>query len=139
MEERAKAEFRAMRETVGISQNALAAALGVQPRTLRRWEADEERWEPPEDAWEELDALRADQERVVGFAVRKALSIREEMGGEPAEVVLPYPQGRDAETSMRRANARLCADRLRRHGLAVRFAAPDESDALRMAMEARAE
>lgn len=134
---RGKAEFRALRDTVGMSQNALAAALDVQPRTLRRWEDDGEPWQPPQDAWEELDALRADQERVVGFAVRRAVSIREEMGGEPAEVVLPYPQGRDAESSMARANARLCAERLRQRGFEVRFSTAEGSDALRMAIEAR--
>ena len=37
--ERTKADFKALRETVGMSQQALADALHVDKRSIQRWEA----------------------------------------------------------------------------------------------------
>jgi DNA-binding transcriptional regulator YiaG len=37
--DRTKAEFRAIRETVGMTQGMLADALGVEQRSVRRWES----------------------------------------------------------------------------------------------------
>ena len=35
---RGKADFAALRETVGLTQAALAEELGVNPRSVKRWE-----------------------------------------------------------------------------------------------------
>ena len=43
-----KAEFRAMREMVGMTQATLADALGVEVRSVKRWESPSAPQVPPE-------------------------------------------------------------------------------------------
>lgn len=69
---RNKAAFRAMRELVGHTQATLAKALGVEERSVRRWESPSAPQVPPEDAWEVLEEALEAQRQVVDFGLDKA-------------------------------------------------------------------
>lgn len=81
---RSKTEFRAIREIVGITQAALAKELGVEVRSVKRWESDAAPQQPPADAWAVLDDALTVQRRIVDYALAKV----DEMDA-PA-VRLPY-------------------------------------------------
>ena len=83
-----KADFRAIRETIGLTQGDVAKALGVALRTVKRWEHPD-RQEPPEDAWAWLMDMHDRHDAMVDEAVDKALAIVGERG-EPAAVVITY-------------------------------------------------
>ena len=63
--ERTKANFKAWRETVGISQQGLADALHVDKRSIQRWEAPQTEWMPPADAWQVREEARKNQKAEV--------------------------------------------------------------------------
>ena len=53
---RTKADFRALREELGLSQTDLGLALGVKTLTVKRWEKDgPEGFLVPDDAWDSID------------------------------------------------------------------------------------
>ena len=82
------ATFRALRETIGLTQGDVAKALGVSLRTVKRWEHPD--WqEPPEDAWAWLLEMHDRHDALVDEAVDRALTIVGERG-EPAAVVITY-------------------------------------------------
>lgn len=69
-----KADFRATRETIGLTQGDVAKALGVSLRTVKRWEHPE--WqEPPEDAWEWLMDMHDRRVVAVDAMVDRALAV----------------------------------------------------------------
>lgn len=68
---RTKTEFRAIREICGITQAALAKELGVEVRSVKRWESDAALQQPPADAWAVLDDALAVQRQVVDYALAK--------------------------------------------------------------------
>ena len=72
-----KAAFRAMRETCGASQAALAEALGVNARTAKRWETPGQP-EPPRDAWRLLEGWHADALHGARWHVQKAEQLRDD-------------------------------------------------------------
>ena len=72
-----KAAFRAMRETSGASQTALAEALGVNVRTVKRWETPGQP-EPPRDAWRLVEAWHADAVQGASWHVRQAENLRDD-------------------------------------------------------------
>jgi len=88
---RTLAEFRAIRETVGMTQGMLAEELGVNPRSVRRWESPNyDGYRPPQDAWDVLyDALDT-QRRGIAAALGKVDEIVKECGAAPDAVQLPY-------------------------------------------------
>lgn len=45
--EKTKAALKALRETVGMAQRNLAAALGVEARSVKRWESAAAEGYPP--------------------------------------------------------------------------------------------
>lgn len=68
-----KADFRATRETIGITQGDVAKALGVSLRTVKRWEHPD--WqEPPEDAWEWMFWMLERHDALVDAMVGRALA-----------------------------------------------------------------
>lgn len=125
-----KAEFRAIREMVGMTQATLAGALGVQERSVRRWESEEAPQMPPEDAWEFLWAAEDRQGEVIEYALAKL-----EMLDSPPRVQLPcWASQRDYEAfstdakhgvqgdyRMANANARVLAAILTEDGITVEF------------------
>lgn len=83
MQERTKAEFRALREMVGVTQQSLADRLGVKILSVKRWELPNRPQQAPDRAWELLYSLLAVQTKQIEEATR-----------EPEEVVsLPYWMG----------------------------------------------
>lgn len=90
-EKRTLAEFRAIRETVGMTQGMLAEELGVNPRSVRRWESpDYDGYQPPQDAWDVLDEALDAQRRGIAAALGKLDEIVKERGEAPDSVQLPY-------------------------------------------------
>ena len=135
-EERTKADFAALRETVGLTQANLADDLGVQARSVRRWEQPgQEGYEPPADAWDMLDFYADLQRQMVDHARETVMRTGEEAGHQPDRVVLTYWRSQEQYDELGRdegwygvanANARAVAAELGRHGFKVRFAYPGE-------------
>ena len=72
-----KAAFRCMREACGASQAALADALGVNARAVKRWETPGQP-EPPYDARRLVEAWHADALAGANWHVRQAQELRED-------------------------------------------------------------
>ena len=69
-----KADFRAKRETMGLTQGDVARACGVSLRTVKRWEHPD--WqEPPDDAWEWLIGMHDRHDAAVDAMVDQALEM----------------------------------------------------------------
>lgn len=127
-----KAEMRALREVVGVSQADLAATLGVSVRTVKRWEHPE--WsEPPEDVMDLLHEARERQLRTVEGALEV---VREH--SQAAAVQLTYYRSQQQYDELGRepgepfgcanANSRAVADRLEVEGYEVEWSYPDDPD-----------
>ena len=83
-----KADFRAIRETIGLTQGDGAKALGVALRTVKRWEHPD--WqEPPEDAWAWLLGMQERHDALVDEAVDRVLAIAAKRGA-PDVVSITY-------------------------------------------------
>ena len=87
---RTKTEFRALRELVGITQQALADELGVQVRSVKRWEHPDAPQHAPQDAWDVLDEAMREQRSAIWAALSIVDDVTEKMGEEPRAVRLPY-------------------------------------------------
>ena len=135
-EERTKADFAALRESVGLTQANLADDLGVQARSVRRWEQPgQEGYEPPADAWDMLDSYADLQRQMVDHARETVMRTGEEAGRQPDRVTLTYWRSQEQYDELGRdegwygvanANARAAAAELGRYGFKVRFAYPGE-------------
>lgn len=131
---RSKAEFRAMREMLGLSQNDVARLLGIDVENVKRWERPGEA--PPRPfAWELVDELEVRQEAAVDEAVRVVERMQEENGALPESVQLTYYRSQEQYDAMGRdegpfgmanANARLVAWKLGGMGVNVEWAYPDD-------------
>ncbi|MDY5272513.1 helix-turn-helix transcriptional regulator [Tractidigestivibacter sp.] len=130
--DRTLAEFRATREAVGMTQGMLADALGVQPRSVRRWESPTNDYMPPQDAWDALDAALSAQRRGIAAALGQVDETAQERGGYPRSVVLPYWSGQEAydeghyvddggDWRMANATSRILAYALHERGIRVEW------------------
>lgn len=129
---RTKAEFRAIRETVGMTQAHLASMLGVEVRSVKRWENPDAPQVPPQDAWDLVDEAAASQRAALDAMIDQAAKAAAEHG-ELSAVALPYwasqsaydaghYSGADgADWRMVNATSRLAAVELGRRGIAVRW------------------
>lgn len=121
MEERTKSEFRALRESLGITQQTLADRLGVKILSVKRWEQPKYPQKAPGRVWEMLyDLLEVQTEHI-----RAALT------NAPEAVTLPYWMsaadfddlaGEDepaATWTEANATRRAVAQALEMHGVAV--------------------
>mgnify|MGYP004644892239 CR=1 FL=1 len=131
---RTKADFRALRETVGFSQHALAAELGVRPLSVKRWERpDIEGYNPPDDAWQLLDAYLMTHDQMVAETFAEVEKQVKALGRKPDCIPVTYYRdqgmfnefGRDEGCyGIANANARALAGMLRRAGYHVEFRYP---------------
>lgn len=126
------AEFRAMREQVGMSQQDVADALGVRVLSVKRWENPEYPFEIPDDAWDVLDAAYGMQQQQVEYAVDSAIAAVEATRKQSdMDVLLRYWRTQsdydaahpDEPGPYGQANAvaRAAAERLRTLGFEVSF------------------
>lgn len=128
---RNKADFRALRELVGMSQQMLADELGVQIRSVKRWEHPNFDWQPPQDAWDVLDEAREQQIDIVNFSLAKIREIERDEDAEPRTVHLTYWRsaedyeaahpGEGENWQMANANSRLVWHALEALGYSVAF------------------
>lgn len=129
---RTKAEFRAIRETVGMTQGALARELGVEVRSVKRWESPTASQVPPQDAWDVLDAALSAQRRGIATALGRVDEIAKERGAYPKSVMLPYWTSQDAydeghyvgdggDWRMANATNRMLAERLHERGIRAKW------------------
>lgn len=133
---RGKADFKAQRERLGLSQQDVADALGINIKTVKNWENPKQpRYRVSDAAWEYLDRALDMQAQQVAYArsvVEKRIA---ELGREPAMISITYY--RDQATYDRfgreegpfgqaNANARAIACELERMGIQVEFRYPDD-------------
>lgn len=127
-----KADFKALRETLGLTQQNVADAVGVRVLAVKRWEKPGEA-EPPEDVWEYLFDMHERMLDMVTFSVGKAVEMRDLTGAEV--VALTYFRDQEQYDASGRepgpygfvnAVARCTADRLYGEGFDVEFRYPDD-------------
>jgi transcriptional regulator with XRE-family HTH domain len=130
-----KADFRAMREQAGYSQQALADALNVNVRTVKRWEHENDASEAPKDAWELLGNAIKTQLKAANYALQVALKQAEAHPAATKKATLTYYRdqamydryGRDkGYFGVANANSRAAASELMREGFMVEFRYPCE-------------
>jgi hypothetical protein len=135
---RTKADFEALRESLGMSQSFLAGAICVTARSVKRWGDPNSPQTPPEDAWECLESFRAGMDRAVLYALRRALSSEQELGEKPTidltywsseDEWLSYHEDDPGDWRMANATSRAIANELRDRGFAVRFSFVGDSAA----------
>lgn len=118
---RGKADFRLMRELLGLPQEWVAKRVGVDARTVRNWESPRYFYPPKREAWDLVEGLwrRADG-KAAGLVeiASSAARVARERGVEPAPLMLAY--WRDAAQwakAIRRTGMRACGgSRTRRRG-----------------------
>lgn len=89
-DKRTKAQFRAMRERVGMTRETMAELIGVSVRSVRYWETIDSKRFPPQDAWDVLDDALEHQRAIITFTLNKVTEIIKEMGETPEAIRLPY-------------------------------------------------
>lgn len=135
------ADFRALREQVGYSQQDVADALGIKVLSVKRWEKPDYPFEIPRTAWDLLDSAYELQVTVVEAAVDEACGAGESTGlhiETPVRLTYWRTQGDyDARHphdpgsyTQANATARAVAEKLRALGFRVYFqylpAVPEE-------------
>lgn len=130
-----KAQFRAMRDRVGLSQQDVADELDVNIKTVKRWEKPDNDCLPPEDAWSLLEHALNIQRQQVDYAFAVVDDQIDQTGKPPEQVVLTYfrdqqmydDHGRDlGRFGQANATARAVAFVLEDLGCNVVFAYPGE-------------
>lgn len=129
--EKNKASFRAVREMLGMSQQDVADAFGVNVKSVKRWENPGNGWEPPDAVWSHVLDLLDVQAETVDMAVSAALA----NPGGAVQITYYRTQrqfdamGRDeGPYGMANANSRIVAHRLMALGREVSFSYPDDPD-----------
>ena len=132
---RSKADFKCLRERVGLSQQDVASALGVNIRSVKRWEDPSFPNHAPEDAWAVLDDAMDMQCQQVSYACAVVAQQVESFGMEPVTVPITYYKdqamydeyGRDpGPFGQANANARAIGYELERRGIDVEYRYPCE-------------
>lgn len=139
---RTKADWKALRETIGISTGSLASFLDKNISTVQYWEnpgRSASRYHPTKKAWQMLEQLRQKQKSVVDqlveAAVRRAKDGEAPAGqdGRPLTVLYYYRNRAEyyrsdkGDIGILNATARQAALRLEAMGFEVRFRY-DEAD-----------
>lgn len=144
--ERTKAQFRAYRESLGLSQHDVAEALGVQERSVRRWEQPGY-YAPPAGAWEWLDGMQRLHDTMVGGSMGTVRELAEEAGKNPGSVSMFYWRNQEecdlhardrAPYGFLNAVTREVTRQLKAEGIEARLQFREEADeALGKAVETR--
>lgn len=127
------AEFKATREQVGYSQQALADLLGVNVRSIKRWEHEDHEGSAPADVVNFLLDARNKQKQMVDYSVQVVKEQERKLGKKPETVNLTYFRdqqmfnkfGRDTGCfGVANANTREVAEHLRELGYEVKLGYP---------------
>lgn len=130
-----KAQFRAIRERCGISQQMLASRAGVKVLSVKRWEKPGEA-EPPSDVQEWLEGMLDAHVEAVKASLDAAESMMDELG-EAHHVNLLYYRsqahydqyGRDSGNfSVVNARTREVGAILEANGIEVRYLYPEDDE-----------
>lgn len=133
---RGKADFKARREQLGLTQQDVAQALTVNVKTVKNWENPRQtRYRISDAAWEYLDRAADVQAQQIAYARSVIEAQSEALAGNT--VVVPITYYRDQATYDRfgreagpfgqaNANARAIASELERMGIQVEFRYPDD-------------
>lgn len=130
---RSKADFKAKREGLGMSQSLLAELLGVNRVSVKRWESPSFEWTPPKDAWDLLEEYEKLQGTVVDAAVQQVRKTAREHGVPDAVDLAYWHSEADYERAhpgegrfwqMANANSRIIARILEDEGYGVVFGFP---------------
>lgn len=128
MKIRTKADFRAMRESLGMTQQDVADEAGVAVRTVKRWESPDGQ-DAPEDVLAYLVACRTAMDADVALY----LDVVHKEADKGATVMVPYyrtqedldavqiAQGADMPVGYVNALSRKIAERLESEGYDVVF------------------
>lgn len=130
--DRTKADFKALRELIGMSQSLLAEELKCNVKSVKRWENPSyEESIPPQEAWEILAKYRQLQEWHVDNALDILSQKEEELESAPACIDLTYWQSADEYEKahpgegkyfqMANANSRFVAHELMMEGYDISF------------------
>lgn len=134
---RGKADFRARREMLGLTQQDVADALNANVKTIKNWENPRQtRYRISDAAWEYLDCAADIQAQQVAYA-RSVIEKHAEVFAE-SPIVVPITYYRDQSTydeygrdagpyGQANATARAIAVELERMGIQVEFHYPDDS------------
>ena len=131
--ERTKANLRAIRETVGLSQSDLAALARVSVTAVKQWERPDG-WNPPDDVYDLIECALIEHDEAVAATIYNVERTVRELGEMP-RVTLPWLRsqaqydalGRDAGFyGVANARSRDAATRLRAMGCDVEFIAPED-------------
>ena len=88
---RTKIQFKALRECVGLTQQDVASILGVNAKSVKRWEGSTyPAYHAPEEAWELLEDMFAAQQSAIKTAADIVAEQTEVAGRPPATVTLKY-------------------------------------------------
>lgn len=86
-----KATLRAQMAMVGMSQGMLAAEMGVEARSVRRWVSTSyPDYRPPQEAMDLVAAHLGQQRRVIDFALSKVDEAEADLGAAPDHAALPF-------------------------------------------------
>lgn len=130
-----RADFRAKREALGVTVHDIARELGIEERTVNRWERGllGKDAMPGDFAWRFLDAYEMAKEPAVQDIYDEAVGGR----GSENEIILRYwrtqqeysdATGDERSYTFRNACIRAAARRLREDGLAVALRFEREDD-----------
>lgn len=87
---RTMADFKALREACGLSQQNVADALGVHLQTIKRWEKPSFPYNVPDDAFDYLDGVAESQAEQVDCMLHAAAQQIEQFGKEHVLVPITY-------------------------------------------------
>ncbi|WP_018142391.1 helix-turn-helix domain-containing protein [Alloscardovia criceti] len=126
---RSKADFKALRELVGLTQFELAEALHLEVRQIKRYEHPKG-YQPTTKAWHFLDKLLVEQDKIVKRSISIVKEV-EELHGKQSVIKIPYYRNQAEYEehngqgwgfySAENATARATANALRLMGYEVSF------------------
>lgn len=136
---RGKADFKAQRERLGLTQQDISDALGINIKTVKNWENPRQaRYRISDAAWEYLDCAADIQAQQVAYARSVIEKYAEVFAESPIVVPITYFRdqaaydecGRDAGPyGQANATSRAIACELERMGIQVEFRYADSVDA----------
>lgn len=133
MLDKTKANFKAMRESLGMSQQLLADIMDVNKFSVKRWESVSFDKYAPEEAWDILEHYQELQQQVIQAGLDRVILTHADLGSLN-EVNLTYwfneeeyekaHPGEGRFWQMANANSRILAYLLRDQGYKVTFDFP---------------